>query len=288
MPGQQHSLTLGIFRRLVTLGHSKHLTLEQRQMYTSEKQLNFRTIAKICATHSRYVLGTSDLASPELQQEIAELGQFAEVAYAVLDPEFVFSHLDVLSRTGFPLEGYDAFPGTKLVSSFRGHTADLPGYVAYRSNTRQLVVAFSGTATLHHALEDLRFRKHRHPVGRGCAVHHGFWKMYKGCRQQAAEGIKKGLEEHEVDELVITGHSMGGALAFLLALDLLTLPSLSDALLPPGVRLKVVGYGSPRVGNARLVQLWRETLHAHREKGREIVEYLVKAYNDGESEVVRS
>ena len=260
--------------------NTKDLTPAQRLLYASEKQLNFRTIAKICATRSHYVLGIADLATAETHFELAQLGQFAELAYSVIEPDFVFEHLDVLMKEKFPLEGYDALVGAKLVSSFVGDTAKLPGYVAYRPETKQLVVAFSGTATLGQSVLDLRFRKHKHPAGQGCKVHNGFWRLYKGCRPQALAGIRDGLQQHEVLEVVITGHSLGGALASLLALDLVTAPSL-QSLLPPNVGLKIVGYGSPRVGNPKLVQVWREALAAQREKGRQVQEYLVKAYNDG-------
>lgn len=271
----------GFIHKIVPQGHKNELTPAQRRMYASEKQMNFRTIAKLCATRSNYVLRSSDLASAELHAEITELGQFAELAYAVLDPTFIFSHLDVLSRSGFPLEGYDALQGTTPVSSFHGRTGNLPGYVAYRAVTRQLIVAFSGTASFVQALYDLRFAKHTHPAGNGCAVHSGFWKIYKGCRTPALEGIKKGLQEHDVQEVVVTGHSLGGAVSFLLALDLML-----DGRLPPHIGLKAVGFGSPRVGNKKMVQLWKHTLEVEREKGRDVHEYLVKAYNDGEAETV--
>ncbi|KAJ3554549.1 hypothetical protein NM688_g3047 [Phlebia brevispora] len=273
-------LSFGILHKHAPRNRPKELTPEQRHMYSSEKLMNFRTIAKICASRSPYVLGISDLASAELHIEIAEIGQFAEVAYSRLELAYVFEHLDMLSKPSFPLEVCDALSGTILVSSFLGRTAKVPAYVAYRPSTRQLIIAFAGTMTALHALYDVRFSKHKHPAGLGCMVHKGFWKLYKGCRVSAIEGIKKGLAEHDVVELVITGHSLGGALSSLLAFDLLV-GTTFERLLPPNVGVKIVGFGSPRVGNTKLVQLWRDKIKAHSEKGRRIQEYLVKAYNDG-------
>ncbi|EKM61027.1 uncharacterized protein PHACADRAFT_247336 [Phanerochaete carnosa HHB-10118-sp] len=276
---------LGILQHLrekVLSGHKKNskLTAEQRRMYASEKQMNFRKIAKLCATRSRHVLTADDLASPELQQELAEIGQFAEVAYSVLSPGYVFEHLDALSRADFPLEGYDALPGATLVLGFRGEVADLPGFVVYRPQTKQLVLAISGTATVRHALYDVHFRKRRHPIGQGCAVHAGFWKLYGGIKRKVREGIERGMKEFEVDGLVLTGHSMGGAMVYLFALDLLG--SDSSELLGD-TSITVAAFGAPRVGNPALVEAWQDAVRKRREKKGEqaVREYSMKAFNDG-------
>ncbi|KAI0348027.1 alpha/beta-hydrolase [Trametopsis cervina] len=261
----------------------KHLTPAQRHMYASEKQMNFRTIAKLCATRSPHQLTTSDLASPDLIVEFSQIGQFAEVVYPSLLPtEVVFENISILTRANFPLEGYDALLEADLVQAWVGDVADLDCLVAYRPKLKQLVVAFSGTANTKQSLYDIRFRKLRHPAGKGCTVHSGFWKIYKGVKRRALEGIEKGKREHEVKELVITGHSLGGAISSLLALDLLTGADVPRTLIQ-GIKLKIVGFGSPRAGNAGLVRVWRDAVaERRREEGEDsVVEYLVKAYRDG-------
>ena len=105
--------------------------------------------------------------------------------------------------------------------------------------------------------------------------------MFEGARAQTLEVMEKSMKEHEVTELVLTGHSLGGAIASLLALDLLT--SDDAAHLLTGVKMTVVGFGSPRAGNTKLVTAWRDAVRARQEKEGErfVREYLVKAYNDG-------
>lgn len=267
------------FRSKPSKRKKEELTAEQKRLYASEKLMNFRTIAKLCATRSRRTLTADDLAPAELKMELSDIGQFAEVAYST-KVDYIFEHLEELSREGFALEGYGALPGATLIATFRGKVAALPGYVVYRAQTKQLVVAISGTATVRQALYDMHFRKKRHRAGRGCAVHAGFWRLYSGIKLPVLEAIRKGIRENEVDELVLAGHSLGGAMSFLLALDLLVSEASNTV---SEIDMTVMAFGAPRVGNAALARVWRDAVQRRREKKgeRAVREYLVKAYNDG-------
>ena len=50
------------------------LTKEQRQLYASEKFVNFRWICKIAATYSPYVLAERDILPESMYEGLAELG----------------------------------------------------------------------------------------------------------------------------------------------------------------------------------------------------------------------
>jgi hypothetical protein len=254
------------------------LSPAQRHMYASEKQVNFRWISKLLAKPSPYKLTTSDMAAPDILCELAQIGQFTEVAYGFLKsgPEFIFRNLDMLTEPGFPLEGYDALQGTVLSSSITG---TVPAYVAFRPSTRQLVVAISGSCRFMHALYDIHAFKHAHPIGRGCAVHTGFWKIYQGIRSRLCDAIRAGVREHDVAALVITGHSMGGAVSYLLAVDILA----DSSQIPSGLPIKIVVFGAPRCGNATMSRCWHELVDEYRKKNGEgaLQEYSVRGYNDG-------
>ena len=73
---------------------------------------------------------------------------------------------------------------------------------------------------------------------------------------------------------------MGGALSYHLAVGLLT----NDGMLPSGIRIKVVAFGSPRVGDQAFASFWRKLVEEYRSShGQEsFLEYSVRAYNDGE------
>lgn len=183
-------------------------------------------------------------------------------------------------KPGFPLHGYNALPDTILIASFKGSIAALPAYVIYRPGKKQLIIAISGTATISQALRDLEFLKRRHPSGRG-KVHAGFWNLYQGIKPDVTSAIRKGLTEHQVNEIVVTGHSMGGAMANLLAFDLLV----DTELLPPALALQITVFGAPRCGDAKLAKYWSELIDARRAKHGNVSEYSIKAYNDGTSNV---
>ncbi|KAJ6478744.1 Alpha/Beta hydrolase protein [Mycena vitilis] len=255
------------------------LTKEQRHMYSSETLINFRWISKILATYAPHTLSATDFAPAEVKDYLSEIGQFAEATYSTLPTQFIFENLTTLLEPGFPLEGYDSLRDAELVSSFIGKTAHLPGYVSYRPQSKQLVIAFSGTTTLTQAIYDVRALHHRHQSRRG-QVHSGFWKLYKGIKSFALEGIRKGLADHDIGEIVITGHSMGATVSQLLLMDILRDENLIFIGPTP---LKLVVFGAPRSGNVELVEYWKELVDHRRAKYGEasISEYSVKTYNDG-------
>lgn len=209
-------------------------------------------------------------------------GQFTELAYTNVVPvEFLFKNFATLMKPDFPLEHYNAIESSILVSEFFGKFARLHGYVAYRPRTKQLIVATSGTSTTVQAIQDIRTLGHRLKSGRGI-VHSGFWTLYKGIRPFILEGIRKAFEEYkDIEELVVTGHSMGGAVSYLLLIDQLLVSN--DNIIPPKLLIKLVVFGAPRPGDTNLSRYYQELVNEYRKKNGSAAfsEYLVKAYNDG-------
>ncbi|KZT30406.1 alpha/beta-hydrolase [Neolentinus lepideus HHB14362 ss-1] len=257
------------------------LTPAQKHLYATETGVNFRLIAKLVATRSSRILTSDDLVSSELQVELAEYSQFVELSYDVIPVETVYRKFDILTRPGFPFENSDAIRESKLLKSFHGKVADLHALTAYRPSRKQLVLAISGTRNARQVFYDLRAIMTCYPRSKGCKVHTGFWELYRGIKESATKNIRDGIHQlsEDIREIVITGHSMGGAIGSLLALDLLL--DQDEALL--GRSLKLVFFGAPRVGNAHLVELWHDVSQRHRrEHGADSLhEYFVKGYNDG-------
>lgn len=77
---------------------------------------------------------------------------------------------------------------------------------------------------------------------------------------------------------------MGAALSYYLAVGLLA----NDGILPPGTRIRIVAFGSPRVGDQSFSSFWKKLVDDYRSShGQDsLQEYSVRAYNDGESDGV--
>jgi len=129
------------------------LSESQRRLYALEKSENFRFVAKIFSTPSTHILTSADLASFDLQHELSEIGQFAELSHGKLSPVFVWENMDRLLQPPFPLAGYDALRQSELVSVFHGTVSNLQGYIARRSY--QLLISFSGTSNFQQTVNIL-------------------------------------------------------------------------------------------------------------------------------------
>ena len=177
----------------------------QRHMYKIERLDNFRFLYRLLAFKSSRALQVEDVVSKETHREIQLIGEFADVSYSPIALERVFKRIDLFSQKHFPLEGYEAVTSSKLILPFEGEVANVTCLVAYRPTTKQLVVGISGTRTLMQVLYDMNSLFQRCTKGsQPYRVHSGFMSMYTGIEARAFEGIRKGLEEEQVEELVVS------------------------------------------------------------------------------------
>lgn len=177
----------------------------QRHMYKIEKLDNFRFLYALLAWKSAHPLQVEDVVSKEIHKEIRFIGEFADVSYSPIALERVFKRMELFSRNHFPLEGYEAVTSSKLILPFEGGVANVKGLVAYRPTTKQLVVGICGTRTLLQALYDMNALLQRCTKGeQSYRVHSGFMSMYTGLESLAFKGIRKGFEEEEVEEVVVS------------------------------------------------------------------------------------
>jgi triacylglycerol lipase len=112
------------------------------------------------------------------------------------------------------------------------------GYVLI--SPKHNIIAFRGTNREAEAIMDALVFQNDYPTSGYGKVHAGFLDVYQSLALQVQEAAKK---MNPALPCYITGHSLGGALATLAALDLaITLPQLKN-------RIQLYTYASPRVGN---------------------------------------
>jgi predicted lipase len=79
-------------------------------------------------------------------------------------------------------------------------------------------------------------------------VHSGFYVAYKGVSSLVRTEVDRLLGLYKTAKLVITGHSLGGAMAVLCALEMKEVHGKVDY---------VYTYGQPRVGNSNFASFYQ-------------------------------
>lgn len=103
----------------------------------------------------------------------------------------------------------------------------------------EVIIAFRGTSSAQDWISDFIASQKRYPYLKGpIYTHKGFTDIYASTRDKLITSIRK-LPDSK--RLYITGHSLGGALATLCALDLAVNTSFAS--------LQLMTFGSPRVGD---------------------------------------
>lgn len=116
------------------------------------------------------------------------------------------------------------------------------GYVFYSKALKTILISFTGTFFFNQWESDLLFSQvpptRLNNYQSGVEIHQGFYDIYLSIREQLLEELKK-LQANNPEQLIISGHSLGGGLSTIATFDLATSTP------------KPVNYtfASPRVGN---------------------------------------
>ncbi|KAJ6493900.1 alpha/beta-hydrolase [Mycena vitilis] len=131
-------------------------------------------------------------------------------------------------------------------------------YIAHDQDAQTLVVAHEGTDASNilsiandaqFGLAPLNVTRFPESAGKNITVHAGFQDTFERTADSLLAGVLAGLKSTGVKKVLVTGHSLGAAIATM------TGAMLKDAV-DPSVDVTVTGFGLPRGGN----QAWADFL----------------------------
>ncbi|KAE8714487.1 Galactolipase DONGLE [Hibiscus syriacus] len=236
---------------------------------------------------------------PLLRQEIIRYGEFVAACYKAFDLDSnskrylncKYGKRSMLKEVGMENSGYQvtkyiyATPDVNIPIQNGASCGRWIGYVAISSDQetkrlgrRDVLVTFRGTVTNHEWVANFMSsltpaRLDPHHERPEVKVESGFLSLYTSdeadskfglasCREQILSEVSRLLNKHKGEDISITvaGHSMGSALALLLAYDIaeLGLNKAGNSISVAQVPITVFSFGGPRVGNSSFKQRCEE------------------------------
>ncbi|KAL5541803.1 hypothetical protein UlMin_009513 [Ulmus minor] len=134
----------------------------------------------------------------------------------------------------------------------------LQAYVGVAENLNSIVIAFRGTQehSIQNWIEDLYWKQLdvNYPGMPDAMVHHGFYSAYHNTtiRSGILNAVKRAKEYYGDINTIVTGHSMGGAMASFCGLDLKVNCEAGN--------VQVITFGQPRIGNAAFASYYYDIL----------------------------
>ena len=124
---------------------------------------------------------------------------------------------------------------------------DDTGFLAVDDTNRAIVLAFRGSMSIANWEANFHFLRRPSDLCPRCNVHEGFWDSWIEIREQVKRKVLPVIHAHPDYRFVITGHSLGGAVATLAAGEFRKMNSdLAEI-------TELFTFGSPRVGNGHTV-----------------------------------
>jgi hypothetical protein len=206
--------------------------------------VNINTIYKITALFRKLFQPFSKEPPSDIPySELVICANLSELSYR--NPDKV----EQFANAGFDDKSLEQFKNIKPVF-YDGKTnkKDTQGYLWTIGEKAYLV--FRGTESTADKITDIDIRRHGW-FGK-VKVHNGFYHQFEAVK----DAITNDLKIHpEVKELIVTGHSLGGALA--------TIAAAHFAAENKELVVKCYTYGAPRVGNKTFIEWFHANVKQH-------------------------
>ena len=130
---------------------------------------------------------------------------------------------------------------------------DFQGIVGYSLEHDAIIISYRGSIDIQNWVDDFTFvQKEEYKNLPNVLVHEGFFRLYQEVAKQVVASIQEIRKEHAEAIILVTGHSMGGAVALICAFELSVLLALNVQ--------AVYTFGQPRVGNFAFAELMRKNV----------------------------
>jgi len=127
----------------------------------------------------------------------------------------------------------------------------MQGFVVYVPKDNAVVVAFRGSVDIRNWIANLDATTTAYPKCAECRVHLGFYDAYMEIAYEVKSQVQLILSKYRDSKIYVTGHSLGGAMAVLSALDIKATFGRIDHL---------YNYGQPRVGNKKFADYFENQI----------------------------
>ncbi|KAF2076877.1 hypothetical protein CYY_001844 [Polysphondylium violaceum] len=145
-----------------------------------------------------------------------------------------------ISNWTCPTCSYKTMNDFKIVNLIYNATTDTQAYVGYYGNN--VLVVFRGSMDVYSWITNLQFLYDAYPFCTDCYVHSGFHKAWLSVRSEIEASVANSMKLCGPKcGLIVTGHSLGGALATLAMAELIQIYK--------NIPTFIYTFGSPRVGN---------------------------------------
>ncbi|PGH07624.1 hypothetical protein GX51_01633 [Blastomyces parvus] len=201
--------------------------------------------------------------SKELFSSLEELSRIVDITYCV-GTTGVYKPFTCAGRC-------HEFEGFELVTTWNTgpFLSDSCGFVvlSHPPWPKRIIIGFRGTYSIANTIVDLSAIPQvytpyptnnptdpDHTRCDNCSVHAGFMESWKSARRTLLEPLKQTMVKYPDYQLVLVGHSLGGAVAALAGLEFQV----------QGWQPQVTTFGEPRVGNQGLVEYIDAVFHLNK------------------------
>lgn len=208
----------------------------------------FSLCCLLVVSSGRVIMEHSEDSLPYYNHTLAEILVHYDAAVYESDLTELFTWS--CSKCNGPTEGFEVM---ELIVDVQ-HC--LQSYVGVAKNLNAILIAFRGTQenSIQNWIEDLYWKQLDcdYPDMAGAMVHHGFYNAYHNTtiRPGVISAVKRAKELYKNMDIIVIGHSMGGAMAAFCALDLTVHQKIDN--------IQVMTFGQPRVGNAAFASYYSE------------------------------